>query len=234
LRDWYNISSVTTWQNMSTSADDSDVLLNKPPRRARRSHEERRHEAEQRLLEAAREIVASKGWTGLTLAEVGEAAGYSRGIATHRFGSKGGLLRALATFIHMTFMSEVNAAPARQPGLDALLGFVTVYLSRSGKSWTNTRALLRLLADANVDGSDTGDFLTEYNREVLGFVESQIRTGVNLGNIRQDVSPNAGAVLVMGALRGVMLQKLLERGEIEVSEVRDEFLRMLRLSFAAS
>jgi hypothetical protein len=31
-----------------------------------------------------------------------------------------------------------------------------------------------------------------------------------------------------------MLQKLLERGEIEVSEVRDEFLRMLRLAFSAS
>ena len=31
----------------------------------------------------------------MTLAEVGELAGYSRGLATHHFGSKAGLLTAI-------------------------------------------------------------------------------------------------------------------------------------------
>ena len=53
----------------------------------RRSHAERREEAERRLLEAAMEIVAKRGTVRMTLAEVGEAAGYSRGLPAHRFGN---------------------------------------------------------------------------------------------------------------------------------------------------
>ncbi len=52
-------------------------------------------ETERRLLDATMEIVAARGVRAVTLAAVGTAAGYSRGIVTHQFGSRRGLLDAL-------------------------------------------------------------------------------------------------------------------------------------------
>jgi AcrR family transcriptional regulator len=220
---------------MTTSPETDIAAASGPsPHKERRSQESRRTESERRLLDAAREIVARKGWAGLTLAEVGVAAGYSRGIANQRFGTKAALLQALARHINSAFMAEIMKAPPREPGLDSVLGFVTVYLSRPDKSWTNTRALIRLLADGGVEGSETDGSLVDYNREVRAYLEEQIRAGIAAGNIRADVSPVAGAFVILGALRGVMLQKLLESGDIELVEVRDQLLTMLQRSLGAS
>ena len=65
----------------------------RPPRR---SHAQRREESERRMLDAALAIVARRGTVRMTLAEVGEAAGYSRGLPAHHIGSKAGLVQALA------------------------------------------------------------------------------------------------------------------------------------------
>ena len=64
-------------------------------RKPRRTHAERREEAERSMLDAAVRIVAEHGLEYLTLAECGEAAGYSRGLAAHYFGSKDALIAAL-------------------------------------------------------------------------------------------------------------------------------------------
>ena len=68
--------------------------------------EDRRDEAEARLLTTARRLIARLGWAGTTLADAGEAAGYSRGLAGHYFGSKAGLLRAITGQINNNMMAE--------------------------------------------------------------------------------------------------------------------------------
>src|SRR6516164_343564 len=65
-------------------------------RPARRTQAERRSEAEQGLLDAALRLFARKGVETTTLAEIGDAAGYSRGLANHHFGSKAALVERLA------------------------------------------------------------------------------------------------------------------------------------------
>jgi len=87
------------------------------PLQPRRTQAQRRAQAEQRLLDAALEIVARTGSVRMTLAQVGEAAGYSRGLAAHRFGSKAGLLRALAAHINARFVAQIPAASANLTGL---------------------------------------------------------------------------------------------------------------------
>src|SRR2546421_53515 len=59
---------------------------------ARRTQQQRRDQAETALLNAAAELAVEHGVRSLTLARVGERAGYSRGIVTHHFGSKQALL----------------------------------------------------------------------------------------------------------------------------------------------
>lgn len=206
---------------MSTSATETNLTA------ARRSQPERRAEAEQRLLLAACEIVARKGTAGMTLADVGELAGYSRGLAAHHFGSKAGLLRALATHINRHFMAEIHASPARKPGFDSVLGFVSVYLSRTDSNWTNTRALILLMAEAMIESSETHTGLAEYNQTVIHYLATHLRTGIANGEVRADLQPDASAVLIIGVLRGVMLQHLLNGADVNLPVVRDQLLDFL-------
>ncbi|MDB5816564.1 MAG: TetR family transcriptional regulator [Rhizobacter sp.] len=199
---------------------------------SRRTQTERRSEAESKLLAAAREIVSRKGWVGMTLGEVGEAAGYSRGLAAHYFGSKPALLRALADQINENFLREIGEARPSEQGLEGLLGFVHAYLGRTDPRWTNTRALLILMAEATTDDSETGEGLALYNQSVLDSLENHFRVGIANGEIKPDVDVPSAAAITLGALRGTMLQKLLKDSRIELEGVRRELLRTLVACYA--
>ncbi|MCW2271267.1 HTH-type transcriptional regulator AcrR [compost metagenome] len=201
---------------------------------SRRTQAERRGEAEQRLLLAARQIVARKGWVGMTLSEVGEEAGYSRGLATHHFGSKAGLLRALAAYVNSNFMRLVQVeAPKWRPGLDALKGFISVYLGRNDSDWVNSRALLSLMAEAVTQDSETAQILAQYNRTVQQHLADCIGVGIANGEIRADVQPLASAVLILGTLRGSMLQYLLDPGGIDMAALHRQLLDLIDAALAA-
>jgi len=213
------------------------VARRKPAARAvapppRRTQSERREEAERRLLDAALAIVARTGTVRLTLAEVGEAAGYSRGLPAHRFGSKAGLLRALVAHIHARFQAQLLAAPARQPGLDAIRGNISVYYGRTDRAWTTTRALLVMMTEGFMEGAGLKKDMAAYNRAALKFFETHIRAGIESGEIRTDADPPTDAVLILGALRGVMLQWFLDDGT-SLARLRDRLLAIVDRALAA-
>ncbi len=167
----------------------------------------------------------------MTLEKVGEAAGYSRGLAAHHFGSKGGLLIALAHHLDDSFKALIRSAPPRRDGLDALEGFVQTYLGRDDGQWTNTRALL-LMAESLIEDSGMGDQIAEYNARVVQHVEDHIRAGIATGEIRRDVQAKAVAAMIMGALRGVMLQKLNRDSTLDLKTVSRQMIDLLVRSLA--
>lgn len=197
-----------------------------PARAPRRTQAERREEAERRLLEAALDVVARRGSVRMTLAEVGEAAGYSRGLPAHRFGSKAGLLRALAVHIGERFRKQRDAGRRREPGLDSIRGSVHVYFSRTEPGWTSTRALLVMMTEGFMEGSDLRENAMAYNRSALSFFEHHIRIGVESGEIPPGTDPKTTAVILLGAMRGVMLQWLSDP-EIDLMKVRDQLLSII-------
>jgi AcrR family transcriptional regulator len=202
----------------------------KPPR----TQGARRAEAEARLLATARQLIARRGWAGTTLADVGVAAGYSRGLAAHYFGSKSGLLREVTRHINDNFFAELRRAPPARPGLDALLSFVSVYLGRSDPEWTNTRALLLLMTEALLEDSGNADALADYNNSVLSYLEDNIRAGIAAGEIDASISPRVGAEAVVGMLRGMMLQRLVAGHKVGAREMHKHLLSLLLRAFAVT
>jgi AcrR family transcriptional regulator len=198
-----------------------------------RTQGERRAEAEAQLLSTARRLIARHGWAGTTLADVGVAAGYSRGLAAHYFGSKSGLLREITRHINDNFFAELQQAPPARPGLDALMSFVSVYLGRSDPEWTNTRALLLLMTEALLEDSGNAEQMERYNNSVLDFLEENIRAGIASGEIDPSISPRVGAEAVLGMLRGMMLQRLVRGREAGALQMRKHLLALLQRTFAA-
>src|ERR1043165_6903985 len=85
-------------------------MPDQPP--ARRTQQERREEAERKVLAAATALITQHGSRALTLAAVGEAAGYSRGIVSHHFGSRENLLRAVMPYSEGVTLPEVGDSAA--------------------------------------------------------------------------------------------------------------------------
>jgi AcrR family transcriptional regulator len=196
-----------------------------PVRLPRRTHAQRREQAEQRLLEAALAIVAERGSIRMTLAEIGEAAGYSRGLPAHRFGSKAGLLRSLVAYIGERFKAEREGWPKRAPGLDAIRGTISIYFSRRGPGWSTTRALLVMMTEGFMVSSALRADIAEYNRAALDYFENHIRYGVAHGEMAADTDPATTAVILLGAMRGAMMQWLVDE-RISLHRVRDRLLQI--------
>ena len=82
-------------------------------------HQIRSERSTRLLLRAAGDLVAEGGYQSMTLATVGEHAGYSRSLATARFGSKAKLLEALVDEIVVrwdveTVEPELRERPTRR------------------------------------------------------------------------------------------------------------------------
>ena len=98
--------------------------------RPRRTQAERSRDSERSLLQAAAELIAEGGVNAATLEAVGLRAGYSRGLATQKFGSKQGLVEALVAYLReRSEQAMQEQAIDALPGLDAVTAYVDAYLT---------------------------------------------------------------------------------------------------------
>ncbi|HWE99342.1 MAG TPA: TetR/AcrR family transcriptional regulator [Caulobacteraceae bacterium] len=195
----------------------------------RRSQAQRRDEAEQRLLATAIRLVGERGLERITLAEVGEAAGYSRGLPAHYFGGKEGLVVALARHLIEGFGRALERTERHRPGLERLLGLTAFYLDSAGKDPARTRALFVLLGEGLTNALVT-ESLAELNARSAKAIEKNLRAAVAAGEVRSDIDATSQALLILAALRGTVGFWLLAPDAVDLRAVRKEFVTSLRRS----
>ncbi|MFF0163987.1 TetR/AcrR family transcriptional regulator [Streptomyces sp. NPDC005263] len=194
----------------------------------RRTQQERREHTETALLHAAAELVVEQGVRSLTLARVGERAGYSRGIVTHHFGAKGALLERLARTTQTGFVPGLTDLP---PGLDRLLRLIDGYIGALGEAGLMHRAFLLLWAEA-ATASELAPLFRERDEAFRADLRDDVTAGITDGDVRPDADPAEVAVAVVGQLRGIGLQRLLTPEGITTDTLRhsvtDHWHRALR------
>lgn len=198
----------------------------------RRSQAERREEAEARLLQAATALVAERGLERVTLADVGEAAGYSRGLPAHYFGSKAGLIVTLANQLVGGFGRSLDRVERHAPGLERLAGIVRFYLDSARKDPVRAKALLVLLADG-LNNDLVREPLAALNARSVSAFETNLAAAIEKGEARADIDVAAQAILILATLRGVVSQWQLAPDDIDLAQVRDELVASLKRSLAA-
>ena len=197
----------------------------------RRSQAERRDEAEQRLLAAAVQLVDERGLERITLADVGLAAGYSRGLPAHYFGGKSGMVVTLAAHLIEGFGRALDRVERHGPGLPRLLGTVAFYFDSARKDALRTRALFVLMGDG-LSNDLIRDQLGELNARSARTFEINVRAAIDAGEARADIDAKSMGVLILASLRGAVGQWLLAPADIDLSAVRDAFVDALTRSLA--
>lgn len=167
----------------------------------RQTQAERREEAISRMIEATIKLIAENGYHGFSLADVGSAAGYSRGLPTHYFGRKEDLLAIVAKSITDQFRWAQERSPAGVRGLPAIAQTIRRY-GQATKS-VNSFALGILIAEAIVQPL-LRQTITALNEQGLADITRELKAGIRAGNIRPDLDVNLQAKSLFCFMRGLL------------------------------
>lgn len=178
--------------------------------RARRTQAERRAESDAKLLRAAAELVVERGIEGTSLAEIGRRAGYSHGLVHRRFGSKEALVERLNTEAVRLFTDTTLAAIGRARGLPALRIVANSYLDLVQAEDPLGRVHLVVWTEAIARASERRSYRVAWDRYFRSAFAQLIKDARTDGSVRDDVDPDALAMVVVGLLRGVALQLMLD------------------------
>lgn len=171
-----------------------------------RTQKQRREEAEAALLDAAAELVAEQGLRALTLARVGERAGYSRGLVTHYFGSKQALVERLARAAQSGFVPGLADLP---PGPDRLLRLIDGYLAQQTKHERPlNRAFLLLWMEA-ATFPDLARLFADRTEAFRTDLREDLTAGIAEGTIRPDLPVEETTAAIVAQLRGIAIQLLV-------------------------
>lgn len=187
------------------------------------------------MIDAAITVMGRKGYSGTTLAEIGEEAGYSRGLAHHYFGSKLELMRAVVAEMNARFRRGIlRPPPAGQQGLDALLGFVKDYLDHVARGGPDrSRTVFILLFESLAVAPELRPMVADMSATTRSHISVRIAQGIADGTIRPEHDPDTQAVLIAGMLRGATHEWLLDPTCVDLDMATTEIQAMLHSRLAA-
>lgn len=198
--------------------------------RARRRQADRREAAEQALLQAATSLIATKGIRGTTVADIGEAAGYSKGLPAHYYKNKISLLKSVVDYIYERFADRLIAGRDAERGLDALIKAIEVTFAPHSLEMAKTLSLMQ--KEALMPDSELRPVFQTYNRITIARIAKEIQIGIDKKEIRPDVDPQLQAALLLAALRGVNVQWAMNPDSIDHETVTEEMVSLFRRSLA--
>lgn len=180
----------------------------------------------EQILDAAMVVFGRRGNRGASLREIAERVGMSQAGLLHHFGSKNQLLLAV---LERFDQEEQPETPPRSvaEGIAYVREELANGLGRPG--------LFQLQVTLSAESTDPShpvhDHFVAHYRRVSNQYRDAIRAAVELGQVRSDIDVDAMARLIMAALDGLQLQKLLN-DDIDVLASVDLMLDALQSAYA--
>jgi AcrR family transcriptional regulator len=185
-----------------------------PPRR---TQAERVAESDTRMLQAAMQLVASRGYAHTTLEAIGVEAGYSRGLVSHRWGSKDKLLEELVNRVLEDFRRGLLERLRGLAGLDALFCEIDCYLEGMDDPPLSSRAFFVLMLESIGPAPQIREHFARFSARWQASLERTITKGQEAGSIRADATPAEEARLLIATLRGLRTQSMLDPATSDIA-----------------
>jgi AcrR family transcriptional regulator len=184
------------------------------------------------MLEAAMALVLEHGTDKTTLAMIGEKAGYSRGLATYRFGSKGGLYDALCKSISRHWLEYLKRGVGDKTGIDAMCAALDTIYRFEQESPEEARALQILYSGAASPSAEFQETAVGIRRRQKSDVAEWVRRGQEAGQVRPDVDPDEVAAQYVAYISGMTYLWLMSPDTFDFSVANEVMKRHLRDSLA--
>lgn len=192
---------------------------------ARRTQAERTALSDQRMFDAAIRLIIDKGTQKTTLKEIGEMAGYSRGLANYRFGSKDGLLLELFARFDVRWKDHLNSYIGDKKGVagvkaaaDALRDFLKLESDYM-------RAMYILWYESLGHESEIRSRLADHHRVYREDATAWIQRGIEGGEIDKTVNAQQFAVQYCAFIFGTVYQWLVNADALDLDALFDDYKR---------
>lgn len=188
---------------MVNPVNKADAPLQRP------TQAERTALAEEKMINATIELLNTVGLAGTTLIAIGESAGYSRGLASHHFGSKSGLFRKVLRHITAVWTKELESNLDGKYGLSAILAALDAHRNHMLDFPDHARAM-NILWSASFDpASEFKPNVIEFHRLQRAAAGAWVKEGQDKGEIRSGVNPMGFAEQFYASLLGLNFQWLV-------------------------
>jgi AcrR family transcriptional regulator len=171
------------------------------PSRTRRTQAERLELSGRRLLAAAAELIAEKGWEATTGAEIGRRAGYSRAMVHARYGSKDALLDTLLRSEYEERLSPT--ADAAATGLQQVLAHFDNFHELFREDPQFLESMFVLSFEAVKRATLVRPRIVAWMNRIGDNVENGLRLGIDDGSVRPDVDVSEAVTDIVAAGVGI-------------------------------
>src|SRR6201992_1454698 len=162
-----------------------------------------------RMADAAVTLICDRGAGATTLKDVGLHAGYSRGLASYRFGTKAGLWSFLIRTIGEEWLAEMEEAVVKTSGGGATHPAVDAHCRFLLDSSERIRAFYILWFESVGPDPALRDTITGAHRRRQRDVEAWIRGGIEALNVDPGVDVAAVAEQFCAAIIGIVYTWLI-------------------------
>ena len=176
---------------------------------AKLSQAERTELSDARMLDAAVQLIVEHGTVKTTLKDVGELAGYSRGLAGYRFGNKAGLYEFVVRSIGEKWLKALTKATEGLTGYDAIEAAIDTHYCMCVKAPKDVRAFYTLWFGAIGPGSEVKQVISNIHARRHQDVEQWVEQGIHQGTIDPSVNADAFAGQFGSASIGIIYQWLI-------------------------
>ncbi|KRP26453.1 MAG: TetR/AcrR family transcriptional regulator [Porticoccaceae bacterium] len=153
---------------------------------------ERKEISDAKMLDAAVNLIVERGAGQATLKDVGEKAGYSRGLAGYRFGNKAGLFDFVLRSVGDEWLSELTLVSKGKCGYDAIAAALDAHIKFCEDAPKHVEAFYRLWFESLEPGSALKKVILGIHKrrraDVISWIEQGIKQGV--------VPPSVNSALV--------------------------------------
>ncbi|HIG60913.1 MAG TPA: TetR/AcrR family transcriptional regulator [Gammaproteobacteria bacterium] len=177
---------------------------------------ERTEISDNRMLNAAVRLIVDRGPAVTSLKEVGLLAGYSRGLAGQRFGSKDKLFAFVLRQIGDSWLGQLKKATEKETGLGAILDALDEHYKFCFEAPDHVRAFYTLLFESINAGSELSEIIGNiHNRRHLDVVNWITADSGISEQIKQNADAIAGQFCA--SVIGIVYAWLANPGDLEAT-----------------
>ena len=189
----------------------------------RRTQAERTALSDQLMLEAAIKLINERGTQKTTLKEIGELAGYSRGLANYRFGSKDGLLQELFTRFDERWKTHLESYVGNKTGVGAVLAAADALRDFLKIEPEYMRAMYTLWYESLGHESEIRNSLAAHHDVYRKDATRWIEKGIAAGEIDPGIDAQQFAVQYCAFIFGLVYQWLVNSEALDLDAIFDDY-----------
>jgi AcrR family transcriptional regulator len=189
----------------------------------RRTQAERTGLSDSLMHQAAMKLIASGGTHNLKLKDVSKMAGYSRSLASARYGTKEALFADLISTASQRWLSGLADSVGTSTGLAALYAWVENMALMFERNATELRGLYLLCYETVGSSELARNQVAETHIIHRSRLEKWIADGISDGSIKADAAPKEIAFHYVALFYGLVYQWLVEPKQINIVSAIRQF-----------